>query len=45
MRDASVLEINMEGEAVILTGASVDGIDAAAHDGSGGWIDERDLSR
>jgi hypothetical protein len=45
MRDASVLEIVMEGEAVILTRASVDGYDAAAHDGSGGWINERDLSR
>jgi hypothetical protein len=45
MRDASVLEIILEGEAVILTGASVDGYDAAAHDGAGGWIDERDLSR
>jgi hypothetical protein len=45
MRDASVLEIIMEGEAVILTGASVDGYDAAAHDGAGGWINERDLSR
>jgi hypothetical protein len=45
MRDASVLEIIMEGEAVVLTGASVDGYDAAAHDGVGGWIDERDLSR
>jgi hypothetical protein len=45
MRDASILEIIMEGEAVILTGASVDGYDAASHDGAGGWIDERDLSR
>ena len=25
--------------------ASVDGYDAAAHDGAGGWIDERDLSQ
>jgi hypothetical protein len=45
MRDASVLEILREGQAVILTGASVDGYDAAAHEGTGGWIDERDLSR
>jgi len=45
MRDASELEIILEGEAVILTGASVDGYDAASHDGAGGWIDERDLSR
>jgi hypothetical protein len=45
MRDASVLEIILEGKAVILTGASVDGYDAASYDGAGGWIDERDLSR
>jgi hypothetical protein len=45
MRDASVLEIIMEGEAVILTGAHVDGYNAASHDGTGGWLDERDLSR
>ena len=45
MRDASVLEIILEGEAVVLTGTSVNGYDAAARDGAGGWIDERDLSR
>jgi hypothetical protein len=45
MRDASVLEIIFEGQALILTGASVDGFDAAAHDGAGHWVDERDLSR
>ena len=45
MPDASVLEIILEGQAVILTGASVDGYDAAAHDGTGGWINKRDLSR
>jgi hypothetical protein len=45
MPDASVREIILEGQAVILTGVSIDGYDAAAHDGSGGWIDERDLSR
>lgn len=45
MPDASVLEIILEGQAVILTGATVDGYDAAAHDGTGGWINERDLSR
>jgi hypothetical protein len=45
MRDASVLEIILEGQAVILTGASVDGYDAAAHDGTGGWVDERDLTQ
>jgi hypothetical protein len=45
MPDASVREIIQEGQAVILTGARVDGFDAASHDGAGGWIDERDLSR
>ena len=45
MPDASVREIILEGQAVILTGASVDGYDAAAHDGSGGWIDKRALSQ
>jgi len=45
MHDASVLEIIREGEAVILTGANVDGFDAASHEGAGGWIHERDLSR
>lgn len=45
MQDASVLEIIREGEAVLLTGANVDGYDAASHDGAGGWIHDRDLSR
>jgi len=45
MPDASVREIIFEGQAVILNGASVDGYDAAAHDGSGGWINKRDLSQ
>ena len=45
MPDASVLEIILEGETVILTGANVDGYDAASYDGAGGWLDERDLSR
>ena len=45
MPDAFVREIILEGQAVILTGASVDGYDAAAHDGSGGWINKRDLSQ
>ena len=35
MRDASVLGIIRDGQAVILTGARVDGYDAASHDGSG----------
>jgi hypothetical protein len=45
MRDTSVLEIVPEGQAVILTGARVDGYDAASHEGTGGWINERVLSR
>jgi hypothetical protein len=45
MRDAAVLQIIPNSEAVILTGASVDGYDAAAHDGAGGWVDARDLAR
>jgi hypothetical protein len=45
MPDASVLQVILEGRAVIPTGASVDGYDAAAHDGTGGWINKRDLSR
>ena len=44
MPDVSVLEVILEGQTVILTGASVDGYDAA-YDGTGGWINERDLSR
>ena len=43
MRDASVLEITLEGQAVIFTGTSVDRYDAASHKGTGGWIDERDF--
>jgi hypothetical protein len=34
--DASVLDIILEGQAAIVAGASVDGYDAAAHDGTGG---------
>ena len=45
MHDASVLATVPEGEAVILTGARLDGYDAASHDGVGGWIRERDLAR
>jgi hypothetical protein len=45
MRDASVQESILEGQALVLTGARVDGYDAAAYDGAGGWIAERDLSR
>jgi hypothetical protein len=45
VRDATVLESILEGQGVILAGANVDGYDAASHQGTGGWIDERDLSR
>ena len=45
MREATVLGTVPEGQTVILTGASVDGYDAASHDGAGGWIIERALSR
>src|SRR3954447_20608735 len=41
MPDASVLEIILEGQAMIVTGASVDGYDAAAHDGTGDWTNKR----
>lgn len=45
MRDASVVATVPKDAAVILTGASVDGYDAASHDGAGGWINDRDLAR
>jgi hypothetical protein len=45
MPEAFVREIILEGQAVILTGTSVYGYDAAPHDGPGGWIDARDLSQ
>jgi hypothetical protein len=45
MRDAATLGTVPEGETVILTGASVDGYDAASHEGIGGWINERQLAR
>ena len=41
--DASVLEIILEGQAIILTGASIGGHDVASYDGSGGWVVEREL--
>ena len=44
-REATVLETVLEGQTVIITGASVDGYDAASYDGTGGWILERALSR
>jgi hypothetical protein len=45
MRDARVLTIVPEGDAVILTGARVDGYDASSHEGVGGWLNDRDLDR
>jgi hypothetical protein len=37
--------VRLEGQAVTLTGASVDGFDVAAHGDSGGWIGKRELSK
>lgn len=45
MPEATVLEAVLEGQAVILSGASVGGYDAASYDGTGGWIRERALAR
>jgi hypothetical protein len=45
MREAAVLETVLEGQAVLLSGASSDGYDAASYDGTGGWIHEWTLSR
>lgn len=45
MRDAGVILTVPEGAAVILTGATVDGYDAASHEGAGGWINGRDIAR
>lgn len=44
MRDADIQLIVPDGQAVILTGATVDGFDAASYEGSGGWINGRDLA-
>jgi hypothetical protein len=43
--DASVLDIILEGQAAIVTAASVDGYDAAAHDETGSSITKRDRLR
>jgi hypothetical protein len=43
--DASVPDIILEGQAVLVTEASVEGYDAAAHDGTGSSINKRDLLR
>jgi hypothetical protein len=45
MRDADVVATVPKGETVILTGAHVDGYDAASHQGAGGWLDDRDIAR
>jgi hypothetical protein len=43
--DGPVLVVVPGGSTVVLTGAQVGGYDAAAHDGVGGWIEERDIAR
>lgn len=43
--DADVRLTIPEGETVVLTGATVDGYDAASYDGAGGWLDRRSLAR
>jgi hypothetical protein len=45
MRDADVRLTVPEGQTVIITGATVDGYDAAAYEGTGGWINGRTLTR
>lgn len=45
MPDAGVVALVPGGETVILTGAQVDGYDAASHEQAGGWIDAMDLLR
>jgi hypothetical protein len=45
MREAVELGVVPEGGTVILTGAAVDGYDAASYESIGGWIDDRDLAR
>jgi hypothetical protein len=45
MRDGNVLTIVPEGQTVLITGATVDGYDAASYDGTGGWMNGRDLAR
>ena len=44
LRDANVQLTVPEGHTVLLTGATVDGYDAASYDGTGGWIDRRGLA-
>ena len=45
LRDADVHLTIPEGQTVILTGATVDGYEAASYDGVGGWLDGRSLAR
>lgn len=45
MRDAGVVAVVPPDAAVILTGAAVDGYDAASYEGAGGWIDGRDIAQ
>lgn len=45
MQDGSIRLTIPDGETVILTGATVDGYDAASYDGTGGWIYGRGLAR
>jgi hypothetical protein len=45
LRDADVRLTIPEGQTVILTGATLDGYDAASYDGAGGWVDQRGLAR
>ena len=43
--DAGVIQSVPEGEAVMLTGATVGVYDAASRNGAGGWIDRHDIVR
>lgn len=43
--EAGVVTEVPEGAAVILTGASVGGYDAASYDGAGGWLDAGDIAQ
>lgn len=45
MPEGDVLAIVPADETVILTGASVNGYDAASHEGVGGWINAGDIAR
>jgi hypothetical protein len=45
MPDAGVVTTVPQGETVILTGAHLDGYDAASHEGAGGWINDQDIAR